>query len=258
MPAHRLQNMICAGSGVAALILMAAGYPVAAKEAASLDAAASKLDATSSKAATSERASADIRAPAPAALGNPSGDPARTDAKFKQLFESWATLDDQEAEKSAQLPGNTAIAIPSAMPLRTARLTSGYGMRKHPVLGRQRHHNGVDLAAPTGTPVYATADGVVARADRSYTYGLVVYLGHGAQLETRYAHMSRLLVNEGERVQKGEMIGYVGSTGRSTGPHLHYEVRMAGKSVNPIPYMIESKAQQHFALVTGEGGRGGE
>ena len=96
------------------------------------------------------------------------------------------------------------------------------------------------MAAPTGTPVFATADGQVTRANRSGTYGLVIYLDHGADLQTRYAHLSRMSVADGQTVRKGDVIGYVGSTGRSTGPHLHYEVRVDGVAVNPIPYMKET------------------
>ena len=123
------------------------------------------------------------------------------------------------------------------MPLEGARLTSGFGMRTHPVLGARRGHRGIDLASPTGTPIYATANGTVSRADWFSSYGLFIALDHGANLETRYGHLSRLNVAEGQDVKKGDLIGYVGSTGRSTGPHLHYEVRIAGMAVNPVPYM---------------------
>lgn len=177
------------------------------------------------------------------------------DVRFRQLFASWEALD------SAGPTGPTVqpqISIPSRMPLEGSRLTSDYGMRTHPVLGGRRNHKGVDLAAPTGTPVYATADGIVGRAEWFSSYGLYVEIGHGADLETRYAHMSKLAVAAGERVHKGDLIGYVGSTGRSTGPHLHYEVRIAGLAVNPIPYMVESQAQQAFVMARGEGGQGGD
>jgi len=177
------------------------------------------------------------------------------DARFHQLFASWEALDSTGPTGPAPVSG---VSIPSRMPLDGSRLTSDYGMRNHPVLGGRRSHKGVDLAAPTGTPVYATADGIVGRADWFSSYGLYVQIEHGASLETRYAHMSRLAVAEGERVSKGDIIGYVGSTGRSTGPHLHYEVRIDGDAVNPIPYMIESEAQQAFALTRGTGGQGGD
>ena len=88
------------------------------------------------------------------------------------------------------------------------------------------------------------------------SYGKFVSIEHGADLQTRFAHMSGITVKAGTRVKKGDVIGYVGSTGRSTGPHLHYEVRIAGKAVNPVPYMVESEAQRAFALATGTGGQG--
>ncbi|WFL78508.1 M23 family metallopeptidase [Altererythrobacter arenosus] len=177
------------------------------------------------------------------------------DVRFQQLFAKWEALD----RNGPNGPANTStVSIPSRMPLEGSKLTSDYGMRTHPVLGGRRNHKGVDLAAPTGTPVYATADGIVGRADWFSSYGLYVQIEHGADLETRYAHMSRLAVSAGERVKKGDIIGYVGSTGRSTGPHLHYEVRIDGAAVNPIPYMVESEAQQAFALATGQGGQGGD
>lgn len=156
------------------------------------------------------------------------------DEKFHQLFASWEALDRSGPQGSTLRP---SISIPSRLPLDGLSLTSEFGMRTHPVLGGRRQHKGIDLAAPTGTPIYATADGIVGKAQWYSSYGLYVEIAHGAQLETRYAHMSRLAVAPGERVRKGDVIGYVGSTGRSTGPHLHYEVRVANVAVNPLPYM---------------------
>ena len=126
-------------------------------------------------------------------------------------------------------------------------------MRNHPILRQRKQHNGVDLAAASGTPVYATADGMVEMAQYYGSYGNYVQLGHGGSLETRYAHLSSYTVAPGERVNKGDLIGYVGSTGRSTGPHLHYEVRVEGDPVNPVPYMVA----QYASLEHGEGGMGG-
>lgn len=180
------------------------------------------------------------------------------DLGFRQLFASWEALEESGPDANTVGP---VISVPSRMPLDGARLTSDFGMRTHPVLGGRRKHKGIDLAAPTGTPVYATADGIVDRAEWFSSYGLYVEIGHGAELETRYAHMSRLAVAEGQWVNKGDVIGYVGSTGRSTGPHLHYEVRIAGIAVNPIPYMVESPVQQRLAKLeeaSEEGGQGGE
>lgn len=169
------------------------------------------------------------------------------DAQFRELFAKW-----ENPAQPASL-GKPIIAVPSRMPVEHARLSSGYGTRIHPVLGQRMGHKGIDLAAPAGTPIYATADGVVSRANAFSTYGNFVSIEHGGRIQTRYAHMSRIAVAEGAKVKKGDIIGYVGSTGRSTGPHLHYEVRVDGKSVNPVPYMLESQAQQAFAMLhTGE------
>ncbi|MGN6497441.1 MAG: M23 family metallopeptidase [Tsuneonella sp.] len=180
--------------------------------------------------AASSAASADITAPVREAK---SASVSGGDEQFTQLFASWQSLD----KGGPAVPAPIAkVSIPSRMPLANSVTTSGYGMREHPVLGGMRRHKGIDLAAPVGTPVYATADGTVERADLFSSYGLYVAIDHGGNLETRYAHMSRLAVAAGEHVHKGEVIGYVGTTGRSTGPHLHYEVRVAGQAVNPTAY----------------------
>ncbi|RGP42019.1 Lysostaphin [Altererythrobacter insulae] len=181
------------------------------------------------------------------------------DARYQKLFASWEALEER-GENAGTV--SATVSVPSIMPLKDAKLTSGYGMRTHPVLGSRRKHKGIDLAAPTGTPIYATADGMVGRAEWFSSYGLYIEIDHGAELETRYAHMSRLAVAEGQWVSKGDLIGYVGSTGRSTGPHLHYEVRVSGVAVNPIPYMVEAPVTQQLAKLEEaskvEGGQGGE
>lgn len=171
------------------------------------------------------------------------------DAQYRQLYAQWRALD-RKGSGPAPVGRIPAITVPSGMPLQDARLTSQFGMRTHPVLGGRREHHGIDLAAPTGTPVYATADGTVSMAQYYGAYGNYVQIEHGGEMQTRYAHLSRLSVPNGVRVTKGQLIGYVGSTGRSTGPHLHYEVRIAGRAVNPLPYMAQSDTQRQFALVT--------
>lgn len=118
-------------------------------------------------------------------------------------------------------------------PINGARLSSGFGMRRHPVLGYSKMHKGVDFAAARGTPIYAAGDGMVEYASRFSSYGNYVRIRHNGSLKTAYAHMSKIAVKNGARVKQGDVIGYVGSTGRSTGPHLHYEVLMNGKQVNP-------------------------
>ncbi len=200
---------------------------------------------------------ADIAAPLraaqearPSALGN-------ADADFRRLFADWRAMDKTPGYVAPQTvttfsgPGSLVpvigaptpfaragtVSIPSRMPVEGVRLTSDYGMRYHPVLGGRRAHKGVDLAGPLGTPVHASADAVVSKAEWFSSYGLYVSLEHGADIQTRYGHMSRLNVFAGQQVHKGDVIGYIGTTGRSTGPHLHYEVRIGGVAVNPIPYM---------------------
>jgi murein DD-endopeptidase MepM/ murein hydrolase activator NlpD len=134
----------------------------------------------------------------------------------------------------AKLP---AGLLPSRMPVAAYGLTSSFGMRQHPLLGVVREHSGIDLAAPIGSPIYATSDGIVSMANWRGGYGLFVSLDHGGGVQTRYGHMSRLNVVAGQQVHKGDVIGLVGSTGLSTGPHLHYEVRLNGQAVNPVPYL---------------------
>ncbi|WP_237437749.1 M23 family metallopeptidase [Altericroceibacterium endophyticum] len=177
-------------------------------------------------------------------------EPEGGEREFQQLFASWRDLDRNSPAGEAPSP---KISVPSRMPVEGFTLTSGYGMRNHPVLRKRARHNGVDLAATRGTPVYATADGLIARAFRFGSYGNYVQIEHGGDLQTRYAHLQSYTVHAGERVHKGDLIGYVGSTGRSTGPHLHYEVRVAGEPVDPRPYMVSTD----LALVEGPGGQGG-
>ena len=188
----------------------------------------------------------------------PAGD---ASAQFAELFAGWEAGDRQSdtalVESHAPAAPFGTVSTPSLIPVTTARMSSGYGMRTHPVLGRRKGHKGVDLAAPTGTPIYATADGTVSRANRFSSYGKYVSIEHGGEMQTRYAHMSRIAVAQGDRVRKGDVIGYVGSTGRSTGPHLHYEVRIAGKAVDPAPFMHETIDQTRLALRPGHGGTGG-
>ena len=160
------------------------------------------------------------------------------DREFAELFASWRSMDKTGIAAPASIAG---VSVPSRMPLDDATLTSDYGSRIHPVLGGRRNHNGVDLAQPTGTPVYATADGIVSKADYWGSYGNYIQIEHGGEMETRYAHLSGYAVAAGEQVRKGQLIGFVGSTGRSTGPHLHYEVRVAGQAVDPTPYMVETR-----------------
>ena len=191
----------------------------------------------SAPALANSASSADIAAPLRAAEATrTTATTSSGDEQFQRLFASWQALDGNTRIPTTA-PHTGAVSIPSIMPLSGEHMTSGFGMRWHPVIGGRRQHKGVDLASPIGTPIHATADGTVAMAERYSGYGLYVQIEHGGSLETRYGHMSRIAVAQGQFVHKGDVIGYVGSTGRSTGPHLHYEVRVDGNAVNPIPYM---------------------
>ncbi len=156
--------------------------------------------------------------------------------------------------------------------LKFTRISSTFGRRTHPVLGYQKGHTGVDYAAPTGTPIHATGDGVVDFIGRQGGYGNLIILRHQKQYATYYAHQSRFAagLKKGDRVSQGQLIGYVGSTGMSTGPHLHYEFRISGKPVDPLsvdlpvaialegkdkPAFQATVAQyrDQFGLLTGQG-----
>jgi len=160
--------------------------------------------------------------------------------QFHALFMSWKKLD---------VMNKGVISIPSIKPISSFTFTSAFGVRSDPFRGYAAMHAGIDLASPTGTPIYATADGVVDRAEWFGGYGNMVDIDHGKGIATRYGHMSRIVAHAGDHVKRGDLIGYVGSTGRSTGSHLHYEVRIDGHAVNPIPflqsanYMVAVKAQ---------------
>ena len=127
-------------------------------------------------------------------------------------------------------------------PINGARLSSSYGMRKHPILGYNKMHKGVDFAAPTGTPIFAAGNGVVEFVGRNGGYGKYIRIRHDGTYKTAYAHLSSYKkgISSGVRVKQGDIIGYVGSTGRSTGPHLHYEIIVNGQQVNPSTLKLPS------------------
>lgn len=129
--------------------------------------------------------------------------------------------------------------IPSISPLRRGWFSSGYGTRTDPFTGKATLHPGVDFASWTGTPVYATAAGRVVKAGRHGTLGNLVEIDHGNGILTRYGHNSKLLVKVGQRVERGDKIAEVGSTGRSTSPHCHYEIHVKGRHANPWRYILD-------------------
>ena len=152
----------------------------------------------------------------------------QADPAFRLLFDKWSGQGKEAPVK---------LTIPSRKPVENFKLTSSYGFRSDPFRGRRARHKGLDMAGPVGTPIYATADGIVGRAQWLGGYGNYIEINHGNEIQTRYGHMSRLNVKSNARVKGGDLIGFMGSTGRSTGSHLHYEVRIAGEAVNPVPFM---------------------
>lgn len=151
------------------------------------------------------------------------------DPSFRAMYSSWG--------QTSGAPAKVEIAIPSINPVDIMRLSSGFGQRRAPVRGASRNHKGLDIPGAVGSPIYATANAIVGRAEWVRGYGKYVELEHGNSIETRYGHMSALNVTAGQRVRKGDIIGYMGSTGRSTGSHLHYEVRIGGEPVNPTSFL---------------------
>ncbi|MFC2186012.1 M23 family metallopeptidase [Fulvivirgaceae bacterium LMO-SS25] len=141
-------------------------------------------------------------------------------------------------------------AIPSIQPINNKelnRLASGYGMRTHPILKVKKFHAGVDFSAPRGTPIYSTGDGVIVEVKTTFGgYGKYIEVDHGFGYLTRYAHMSAFEVRKGQKVKRGEKIGYVGSSGQSTSPHLHYEILKDGKFVNPVNYFFQDLTPEEY------------
>ncbi|MBV1917779.1 MAG: M23 family metallopeptidase [Sphingomonadaceae bacterium] len=160
------------------------------------------------------------------------------DPRFKRLGFSLSRMDALE---------RSLAGIPQVQPANMKFISSGFGYRSDPFNGGAAFHAGLDFKGPTGTPIYAAAKGKVVFAGRKQGYGKCVEVDHGNGLMTRYAHMSRFRTARGEKVKAGEVIGAIGSTGRSTGPHLHFEVRINNRAVNPRPFLEKTSDVQQEA-----------
>lgn len=171
----------------------------------------------------------------------------RLDLFDRQIYAQSLSFDRLRASASEQK--DKLAHIPSVMPINVKDFTmsSGYGYRRDPIYGSSKFHAGLDFAASTGTMVFATADGVVADAGRRSNYGNMIDISHGYNYTTRYAHLSEILVTPGKSVKRGEPIGRVGSTGKSTGPHLHYEVRFKDEPQNPVNYYFMDLTPDEYA-----------
>lgn len=175
----------------------------------------------------------------------------KLDQLSKQLYIQSLSLDD--VYNLARQKEKMLSSIPAIMPVAgkdLKRVASGYGMRLHPVFKVRKMHPGMDFTAPTGTEIYATGNGkvvIVEKKRRGYGYSIVI--DHGYGYKTRYAHMSKFNVRKGQNVKRGDVIGFVGNTGTSTGPHLHYEVIKNGKKINPANFYSNDLTPEQYELM---------
>src|SRR5262249_34300144 len=176
-------------------------------------------------------------------IGDAMGSPNNT---FGVLRELLTTMEEQlnSLKPGVERQHELASATPSIWPV-AGWLSSSYGRRSDPFGGGEDFHPGLDISADYGLPVHATADGIVASARPSGNSGNMITLEHGFGIVTRYGHLSRFAVVAGQRVQRGDVIGYVGSTGRSTSPHLHYETLVGGKLTNPLKFLSGEQARDN-------------
>ncbi|MCB9361100.1 MAG: M23 family metallopeptidase [Flavobacteriales bacterium] len=172
----------------------------------------------------------------------------KIDQLSKQLYIQSKSFDD--VFKMAKKKENMLAAIPAIQPVQNedlTRMASGYGYRMHPILKYRKFHAGMDFTAPRGTPIYATGKGTVIQADsKASGYGRHVRIDHGYGYVTLYGHMSKIAVEEGDKVNRGDIIGYVGNTGLSAGPHCHYEVRKNGEPVNPVNFYFNDLTAEEY------------
>ena len=169
------------------------------------------------------------------------------DKLMREIYYASRSLDD--TQDLAENKEEFSTVIPAIWPIARTKLKDVsclYGMRVHPRYGYWKMHEGVDLSAPKGTPVYATGNGVVVRASWQRGYGELIELNHGFGYKTRYGHLSKMYVSPGDSVTRGQVIGEVGNTGVSSGAHLHYEVRFRDKTVNPIHYFNKDMSPESY------------
>ncbi|CAM4406310.1 M23 family metallopeptidase [Flavobacterium terrigena] len=180
------------------------------------------------------------------------GSSKKVDEIMKAMAIQSVSLD--EVTKLAKQKANLLKAIPAIQPVKNEELkhmASGFGYRSDPFTKIRKFHKGMDFTAKTGTPIYATGDGVVRKADASLSgYGNHIEISHGYGYLTLYAHLSKYKVRPGQNVKRGDIIGYVGSTGRSEAPHLHYEVHKNGEVVNPLNFYYGSISAKEYVLIT--------
>lgn len=171
----------------------------------------------------------------------PADDASHTEAVLEEASRRGLVLSSRlgQVEEKLSFQADQLALTPTLAPV-TGILTAGYGLRSDPFTGRQEFHTGIDISSPTGGRIVSPASGTVVNVGWQNGYGRVVEIAHGFGIRTLYAHLEAPRVVEGQRVRRGDIVGLVGSTGRSTGPHLHYEVQVGGKPVNPLDYVLNA------------------
>lgn len=174
-------------------------------------------------------------------------------SKQTKSFDELSVLAKNKTEFLASIPAIQPVSNEDL-----TRIASGYGYRIHPIFKTHKFHSGIDFTAPKGTPIYATGNGVVSVAENGSGYGNHVVIKHGFGYSSLYAHMSRIKARVGQKITRGELIGYVGSTGTSTAPHVHYEVMKGDKKVNPINYFFKGITEEEFQAIRAIASREGQ
>jgi hypothetical protein len=184
----------------------------------------------------------------------------KVDQLSKQLYVQSKSFD--EVWNLVKNKANMLASIPAIQPVANKDLTrvaSGYGMRMHPIYKTEKMHTGMDFTSPVGTEVYATGNGVVNKVEMNGRgYGNNVIIDHGFGYETLYGHLSKIKVKSGQKVSRGDLIGYVGNTGTSSGPHLHYEVRKGNNPVNPVSYYYNDLSPEEYEKMLEISSRAGQ
>jgi murein DD-endopeptidase MepM/ murein hydrolase activator NlpD len=174
------------------------------------------------------------------------------DVLSKELAIQSQSLD--EILKLAKAKDNLLSAIPAIQPVKNEnlrRMASGFGYRSDPFTKARKMHEGMDFTTKTGTPIYATGDGIIVRADNTASgFGNHIVIRHGYGYETLYAHLSKYKARKGQRIKRGDIIGYVGSTGRSEAPHLHYEVHQNNRAVNPLNFYYGNISAVEYVAIS--------
>jgi murein DD-endopeptidase MepM/ murein hydrolase activator NlpD len=179
----------------------------------------------------------------------------RLDQLTKQVYVQSKSFD--EVQEMAKQKDVMLMAIPAIQPVANVdlrRVASGYGYRIHPIYKVRKMHTGMDFSAPTGTPIYATGDGVISNDQGAnkvggHGYGRYVVIDHGYGYQTLYGHMSKIAVRSGQNIKRGDVIGYVGNSGASTAPHLHYEIIKNGEKINPINFFYNDLTPEEYELM---------